>query len=101
MLFRSNRIDLYAFTSEVGENLSFQAKIGILENLFRVACIDQDLDHEEQEAIRKISGLLRIEHKDFIDTKIRIKKEKPEEATSGFKEELPQTTGSSPTTSLF
>jgi len=30
-----------------------------------------------------------------------IKKEKPEEATSGFKEELPQTTGSSPTTSLF
>jgi len=29
------------------------------------------------------------------------KREKPEEATSGFKEELPKTTGSSPTESLF
>jgi hypothetical protein len=29
------------------------------------------------------------------------KKEKPEEAPSGFKEELPQITGSSPTISLF
>ena len=70
-----SRIDLYAFTSEIGGNLSFKVKIGIIENLFRVACIDRDLDHEEQEAIRKISGLFSIDHKDFIDAKIRIKKE--------------------------
>ncbi len=70
-----DRIDLYAFTSEVGEDLSYKTKIGILENLFRVACVDQDLDHEEHEMIRKISGLLRVDHKDFIDAKIRIKKE--------------------------
>ena len=70
-----SRIDLYAFTSEVGENLSFKAKIGIIENLFRVACVDQDLDHEEHEAIRSISGLLHVDHKDFIDAKIRVKKE--------------------------
>jgi len=70
-----NRIDLYAFTSEIGENLSFKDKICIIENLFRVACIDQDLDHEEQEIIYKISGLLRVDHKSFIDAKIRVKKE--------------------------
>ena len=69
------RIDLYSFTKEVGQSLSFQGKIGIIENLFRIACIDQDLDHEEHEMIRKISGLLQIEHKDFISTKIRIKKD--------------------------
>jgi len=69
------RIDLYAFTSEVGGGLSFKTRTGILENLFRVACVDRDLDHEEHEMIRKISGLLRLDHKDFIDTKIRIKKE--------------------------
>ena len=70
-----SRIDLYAFTSETGKNLSFKTKIGIIENLFRVACIDQDLDHEEQEAIRKISGLFHVDHKDFIGAKIRVKKE--------------------------
>ena len=70
-----NRIDLYAFTSEIGENLSFKMKIGILENLFRVACVDHDLDYEEHEVIRKISGLLHLDHKEFINTKIKIKKE--------------------------
>jgi len=70
-----NRIDLHTFTKEVGQGLSFDAKIDILEELFRIACADEDLDHEEHEMIRKISGLLRIDHKDFIDTKIRVKKE--------------------------
>jgi len=69
------RIDLHTFTKEVGQGLSFAVKISIIENLFRIACVDKDLDHEEHEMIRKISGLLQIEHKDFIDTKIRIKKE--------------------------
>ena len=70
-----NRIDLYAFTREVGNNLSFKTKIGILENLFRIACVDGDLDHKEHEMIRKIARLMRIVHADFIGTKIRIKKE--------------------------
>jgi len=69
------RIDLHTFTKEVGQDLAFDVKMSIIENLFRIACIDQDLDNEEHEMIRKISGLLRIDHKDFIDTKIRIKKE--------------------------
>ena len=69
------RIDLHTFTKEVGQDLAFDVKVGILENLFRIACIDQDLDNEEYEMIRKISGLLRIDHKDFINVKIRIKKE--------------------------
>lgn len=69
------RIDLHTFTKEVGQNLAFDVKVSILENLFRIACVDQDLDNEEHEMIRKISGLLRIDHKDFIDAKIRIKKE--------------------------
>jgi len=70
-----NRIDLHTFAKEVSEGVSFQLRVGILENLFRIACVDQDLDHEEHEVIRKISSLLKIEHKDFIEAKIRIKKE--------------------------
>lgn len=69
------RIDLYRFTHEVSEGLPYDIKIKILENLFRVACADQDLDDRELEVIRKISGLFNLTHKDFIDTKIRIKKE--------------------------
>ena len=69
------RIDLYRFTREISENLPRDIKISIIENLFRVACVDKDLDDNELETIRKISSLFRIEHADFIDAKIRIKKE--------------------------
>ena len=69
------RIDLYRFTHEVSENLSYEIKIKILENLFRIACVDKDLDDRELEVIRKISGLFKLTHKDFIDSKIKVKKE--------------------------
>ena len=69
------RIDLHRFTHEISEDLPKDIKISIIENLFRVACVDKDLDNNELETIRKISSLFRIEHSDFIDTKIRIKKE--------------------------
>jgi len=69
------RIDLYRFTHEVSEGLDHQTRISIIENLFRVACSDKDLDNNELEAIRKISGLFHLSHKDFIDAKIKVKKE--------------------------
>lgn len=69
------RIDLYTFTREVNQDLSYEARKGIIENLFRVACADNDLDHEEHEVIRKISGLFQLDHKDFIEAKIKVKKE--------------------------
>ena len=69
------RIDLYSFSREVSANLIYEAKKVIIEDLFRVACSDKDLDESEIEAIRKISGLFQLYHKDFIDAKIKIKKE--------------------------
>ncbi len=69
------RIDLYTFTHEVSEGLPYEAKQTIIENLFRVACVDKEMDDAELEVIRKISGLFHVAHKDFIAAKIKIKKE--------------------------
>jgi uncharacterized tellurite resistance protein B-like protein len=69
------RIDLYLFTSELKENLDYSVKIALIENLFRVACADHDLDNNELETIRKISGLFGVSHSDFIEAKIKVKKE--------------------------
>jgi len=69
------RIDLYAFTSEVSSGLEYKARISIIEELFRVACADKDLDDNELETIRKISGLFHLSHSDFINAKIKVKKE--------------------------
>ena len=69
------RIDLYQFTREVSSDLPYEVKVSIIENLFRVACVDKDLDNNELEIIRKISNLFNLAHKEFIESKIKIKKE--------------------------
>ena len=69
------RIDLYTFTSEVAAGITYDAKISIIEHLFRVACVDGDLDNNELEAIRRVCDLFNVSHRDFIDAKIRVKKE--------------------------
>ncbi len=69
------RIDLFTFTSEVKQDLPYSVKKDIIECLFRVACADGELAHEEHEIIRKISGLCGVDHKDFIEAKLKIKKE--------------------------
>jgi len=68
------RIDLYRFTHEVSKDLEYSVKISIIEILFRIAWADKDLNNKEHEVIRKISGLFRLAHKDFIDAKIKVKK---------------------------
>ncbi|MCK5215887.1 MAG: TerB family tellurite resistance protein [Candidatus Omnitrophica bacterium] len=69
------RIDLHTFTREVSHGLSYPTKVEITELLFRLACVDGDLAHEEHEQIRQIAGLFQIDHKDFINAKIKVKKE--------------------------
>ena len=69
------RIDLYTFTHEVSKGLPYAVKLSIIEDLFRVGCIDGELDDSELETIRKISGLFKVLHKDFIEAKIKIKRE--------------------------
>ena len=69
------RVGLQRFTSEVSGSLPYSIKISIIETLFRVACVDKDLDYYETETMAKIANLFHIDHKDFIDAKMRIKKE--------------------------
>ena len=72
---KEESIDLYRFTSEIKKGLAYREKTDILKYLFSIACSDGDLDNNELELIRKISDLLGISHSDFVNEKIKIKKE--------------------------
>ncbi len=71
----ADRIDLHTFTHEVAQDLPYAKRIEIVETLFRVACADKELAHEEEETVRKISGLFLLDHKDYIEAKLKVKKE--------------------------
>ncbi|UCG34690.1 MAG: TerB family tellurite resistance protein [Candidatus Omnitrophota bacterium] len=68
-------IDLHQFTSEVSHDLVYAQRVTIVEHLFRIACVDKELDDKELDLIRQISGLFHLSHRDFIDAKIKAKKE--------------------------
>lgn len=71
----AEKIDLYAFTREISQHLAYDQKRPLIEHLFQVACADGELDHQENEIIRKISGLCGLDHKDLVASKTKVKQQ--------------------------
>jgi uncharacterized tellurite resistance protein B-like protein len=64
----------FEFTTLLNKGLSHEQKIKVVEHLWDVAFADAILDKHEEYMVRKIAGLIHVSHKDFIETKLRVKK---------------------------
>lgn len=64
----------YEFTSLIHKGLSYKQKIEIIEHLWEIAFTDEHLDKHEEYMVRKIADLIYVEHKDFIQAKLKVKK---------------------------
>lgn len=69
------RIDLHQFVSEASLGMDRGQRAAVIENLFRIACSDRAIDSQEEAVIRQSSGLLGLDHKEFIEAKIKVKAE--------------------------
>ncbi|HHJ16310.1 MAG TPA: TerB family tellurite resistance protein [Gammaproteobacteria bacterium] len=65
-------VSLYQFTGLINRNFSPQQKVDVVEMLWQVAYADGRLDRYEEAAVRKISELLHVSHRDFIRVKHRV-----------------------------
>lgn len=63
--------DLHQFTSEVNRAFSAEEKVGLVEQLWRVAQADATVHKYEEHLIRRISDLLHVPHRQFIAAKLR------------------------------
>ncbi len=61
----------HQFTSLIDTHFPIEQKIRITELLWRVAFADADKDRHEEHLIRRISDLLHVPHREFIEAKIR------------------------------
>ena len=61
--------DYFAFTSLINEHYTQQQKIDLVEDLWRLAYADDDLDKYEEHLVRRLAELLHVPHQDFIRTK--------------------------------
>ena len=69
-----NRLTSY-FDSVKRINANFDAprKAGFIEQLWRVAMVDGDIDMYEDHLVRKLADLLHVSHSDFILAKNRVR----------------------------
>ena len=65
-----NSVDLWQFTNRINQNYKRDEKLEILETVWKLVLIDGIIDKHEDYLIRKLSKLLRLSHKDMIDTKL-------------------------------
>ena len=63
--------DLHQFTSEVNRAFTADEKVGLVEQLWRVAQADATVHKYEEHLIRRISDLLHVPHRQFIAAKLR------------------------------
>jgi len=66
--------DYYTFTSLINEHYTQQQKIKLVEDLWRLAYADSELDKYEEHLLRRLADLLHVPHQDFIRTKLKTLK---------------------------
>jgi uncharacterized tellurite resistance protein B-like protein len=66
---------LFEFTHIVNKHCEYKQKLSLVNNLWKVAYADGELDKYEEHIIRKISDLIHVSHRDFIQEKISVRED--------------------------
>lgn len=64
-------ISLHAHVRMINERFDKQQRVDLVEQMWRVAFADGDLDRYEEHRIRALSDLLYVKHRDFMQAKHR------------------------------
>lgn len=64
-------VSLHAHLRFMNDQLDPPARVKLVENMWRVALADGDIDKYEEHRIRSLSELLYVKHRDFMQAKHR------------------------------
>ena len=72
---REESLDLFQFAREINEHFTREEKADVMEGIWRVVYADGTLDKFEDALARQLATLLRLDHKDVIDRKLKVLEE--------------------------
>jgi len=72
----SRNLDYYRLSREFFESTNDEERLHFLDVLYAVADGDGHVSHDEMEEIRTITTVLKLNHKQFIDAKLKIPRER-------------------------
>jgi uncharacterized tellurite resistance protein B-like protein len=68
-------VDLFRYTHFMNENFSKKQKIDVMESVWRIILLDDHLEAHEDHFAHKLANLLRLNHNELIDAKLRARKQ--------------------------
>ncbi|NNE09300.1 MAG: TerB family tellurite resistance protein [Gemmatimonadetes bacterium] len=71
---RDGAVDIWSFTSVINTHYDETEKVHMMEMVWEVVFADGQLDAHEDYLVRKIAKLLRLNHRQMIEAKMRVKK---------------------------
>ena len=72
-------LDEYRLARDFASACTYEERAEFLDVLFAVAAADGKASYDEIEEIRQIAGALKLAHKEFIDAKLKIPRERREQ----------------------
>jgi len=70
--YRQDSADLFQFAREINAHFSREEKADVMEGIWRVIYADGTLDKFEDALARQLASLLRLDHEDVIDRKLKV-----------------------------
>ncbi len=69
---RAESVGLFEYTNELNRQFSPEERMRVMEDLWRVIYADGSLDAHEDHLAHKLMDLLRLNHRQFIEAKMRV-----------------------------
>ena len=70
---REESVDLWEFANLINENYTREEKIRIIEAAWKIIYADEKLDMYEDHLVHVLQKLLRLDHCELIDAKLKVK----------------------------
>ena len=72
---RQESVDLFSFTRYMNNNFSHEERLAVMDAVWRIVHIDDRLEAHEDHLAHKLANLLRLTHKELIDSKLRARQQ--------------------------
>ena len=76
---RQESVDLFSFTRYMNNNFSHEERLAVMDAVWRIILIDDHLEPHEDQLAHKLANLLRLTHKELIDSKLRARRQLTDE----------------------
>ena len=70
---RKSAVDMYSFTRSINDRCSKDEKLQLMEHIWQIIYADGRLDKHEDHLAHKLARLLKIEHRQMIDAKLKAR----------------------------